>query len=58
MHTWDDRGILSSGTYAINDKSPVALFTKIRQYNLNFFTYDFPKIIPKSFSQRLSYDKF
>ena len=51
-------GILSSVTYAINDKSPVALFTKIGQYNLNFFTYDFPKTIPKSFSQTLSYDKF
>jgi hypothetical protein len=62
-HKWGgeegyQRGILSSGTYAINDKSPVALFTKIRQYNLNFFTYDLPKTIPKSFSQRLSYDKF
>jgi len=37
---------------------PGTLFTKIRKYNLNFFTYDFPKTIPKSFSQRLSYDKF
>ena len=35
----------------------VALFTKIRNNSLNFFTQDYLTTIPKSFSQRLSYDK-
>jgi hypothetical protein len=37
-------------------QNPVALFTKIRNYSPNFFTQDYLTTIPKSFSQRLSYD--
>lgn len=35
-------------------KLPITLFTKI----CKFFTYNYHTIIPKSFSQRLWYDKF
>ena len=42
----------------VDPKRTVALFTKIRNYSPNFFTSDYLMPIPKSFSQRLSYDKF
>ena len=44
--------------FKINCSTPVALFTKIRNYSLNFLTLDYLTTIPKSFSQELSYSKF